>query len=218
MSEPYSIVSVCPYKAYGVHREEGEFMAPVKEAGKRYARSLVPAGRMTRLDFGDANFHHLETPAKAIAEDLLRDCADHGLFTYKGDREPTENELQDAEAKQREVYLMWIEAADAIYEKTHDAKQVGLHPRVAAKSIGVQRAWVSNLESLGPCRFCKELVHLNIAKCPKCQGVLNWELAREAGMVTEEQIRFAIKKGWLPGDEEDEVEEVKVASIGGKKR
>jgi len=199
-----SVISLAPYSIFRINREEGTFIMPARKQHERYAKLVVSGTHKTKKDFGEGQFEWYTTPAKALAEDLIRDCSQHGAFILDGDVEPSEQRLLDEEEKLKQTYAKWIEEADGIFNRTGDVKLLTLHAREAAKALGVKRAWVSGLENMTLCEFCKGSVPYNVAKCSNCGAILNWEMARRGGLVSPEQIKIAVKKGWLQPEEEED--------------
>ncbi len=189
-----TIVSLAPYVTSRVHRQEGDYEIPAKKKGEPYAKLVVRDGRAFR-DFGDKNRVWDTVPARAIAEDLVRDCADHGVFIAEGE-EPTDEELREAARKLRqEAYPRWIEEADSIFARTGDRKEISLHARIAARELNLRRDWALDLSELAPCVGCNTLVPAGTAKCAACGAILNWDKARSLGLVTPEQYEFAVQRG-----------------------
>lgn len=189
-----TIVSLAPYSPFGVHRTEGDYVMPAKKKDEPYAKLVVKDGR-TFKDFGEKQKVWETVAAREIAEDLTRDCSEHGVFIAAGD-EPTDEELRAAAKKLRqEFYPRLIEEADSSYARTGDRKDISLHARVAARILNLKRDWALDLSELTPCIGCQELVAESVVKCKNCGAILNWEKARALGLVSPEQYRFATQEG-----------------------
>lgn len=190
------VISLAPYVANQVVFWFGPTYHTVpKKDGEPYGVTEVQGSSCSK-DFGGDQKEYYDVPAKSIAEDLVRGLEDHGLFVVES-LPPSEAELAQATARQQAWYRGLIIDADSTWARTQDPKQISFHARVAAKSLNLKRDWASDMSMMAPCKACREMVSIEAAKCPHCTAILNYEKARDFGLLTPDQEKFAIKKGWL---------------------
>jgi hypothetical protein len=91
---------------------------------------------------------------------------------------PTKEEIQKARKNLSFKYDELIAEADR-YQEQRKHEDIGEFHRLAARSRGLNKAWLNENPDLVPCGACGMSVMPNIAKCPHCRATLNVELARK---------------------------------------
>jgi hypothetical protein len=187
------VFSVAPYvahmKVFGfgptVH------VAPRKH-GERYSRTDLNQATCFK-DYGENQKEVFVVDPLDMAQDIINDCPGQGLWAGRAPT-PSEEDILAAEAKQTQFYKDKIEEADGDWARKQDPKSISFHARVGARELNVKRDWAKDTSSLLPCKGCKELISVDAVKCGRCGAVLDWERAQALGLVTEEQVRFALKR------------------------
>lgn len=190
------VFSVAPYVAVKASLPYGPMVhVAAKPAGERYARTEIISSTCFK-DFGNDQREYFPVPADGIVKDVLRDCGDQGVW-WSESPDPVEADIVTAEAKQKAFYEKAVEDADAEWAKNGDPRKIGMHARLAVRELNLMRDWAKDTSLLTPCKSCKELISNSASKCPKCQAILNWEAARDMGLLSNDQIDFATRRGLL---------------------
>lgn len=205
------IISLAPYGLAKANRPFGEYLVPPAPKGG-YAKYRVNDATDWR-DMGEKRYIPLVISARALAEDLIKDVADHGLFVIGGD-EPTEEQLADARVK-RDVYLRrQVDEADADYRQHGNRSLISLHAKAAAEVLGMKREWLAEAVDMIACPNCETRISPMVAQCTTCRAIVNYEKAREFGLLTPEQELNAVKMGRLPSLFSDEIGETNRVAVG----
>jgi hypothetical protein len=163
-------------------RTHGMYLIPGCPKGERCATVRIQ-GRIDRADIGDKRYSEFYFSAKHIAEDLVADIADHGVFVAAGD-EPTDEEISAARERLTEFYRRQVAAADADWSRHHNHNLLSDVQRRAARYLGVDREWLFEPEKLVDCPACGERIKPGVAVCRGCGAVLDAEKARQFGLDT----------------------------------
>jgi hypothetical protein len=91
---------------------------PACPEGDTFAMVVIE-GRTDRADIGDKRYSEFCFLAKQIADDLVADLTDHGVFLTAGET-ATGEELEAARIRERECYGWQIFETDAKSAKTHN--------------------------------------------------------------------------------------------------
>lgn len=198
------IFSVVPYEATRKTMPYGPQIAVnPKLRGERYSVTTVAPASCFK-DFGENQLEYYPIPAIDIARDVVKtDCEDQGVWASESPT-PEEADIVAAEEKQRAFFDKAIMIADGVWARHGDPTKISFHARVGASELNVRREWAKDTASMKPCSGCRELISKDAAKCGRCGAVMDWDKAIALGMVTEEQYRFAQKRGLV---EKADVEE-----------
>lgn len=203
MSNKAYIISLAPYIVTKAQLWFGPcYHVEARKEGQEYSVTEISSGSSFK-DFGENQKEFYRIEAEDIAADLIRGSEMHGVFVSPTPV-PAPDALAEAKKTQRKFYESLIEDGDSIFGRTGDHKQVPFHARVAARELNVRRDWASDYSAMEPCKACHELISMEAAKCPKCHAIVNWEAALMFGLLTEEQIRFATKRGLIAATDSDE--------------
>ncbi len=66
---------------------------------------------------------------------------------------------------------------------------------LAAKHFGLDEPWAERAGEQAQCRFCQKAIKGGIWRCNRCQAILDWRMAYDAGYCTKEEMneRLGIK-------------------------
>lgn len=166
-----------------------------KPEGKKYSTTVINESVCFK-DFGENQKETFRVAPEDMLKDILADCDGQGVWGSE-DEVPTPEDVASAEKRQREFYLKSIAEADSIWARSGDPARIPFHARIGARELNIEREWAKDTSSMEPCKGCKKLVSTGAVKCGHCGAILDWEGAIGLGLVTEEQVRFATKKGWI---------------------
>lgn len=201
------VFSVCPYIASKKQFGFGPTVhIAMKDKGQRYSRTEILQATCFK-DYGENQREVFIVDPLDMANDLVNECqfdgVQQGVWASRT-KEPADADIVAAEENQRKFYLHMIEMADADWAKKQDPTRISMHARIGARELNLKREWAKDITGLVPCKGCKELIAADTAKCGRCGAVLDWELAIALGLVTEDQFKFAQKRGLAPADEKAE--------------
>jgi hypothetical protein len=145
-----------------------------------YALLLITA-RGDALDIGDSRRLPFVISAREIAEDLLQDLHDHGIFVCAGAR-PTPEELAAATARRDAYYHRLIGEGDTMWARGHSFREISDLHRRAAIALGVEREWAYVPVRMSECPACGERVKTGVAVCKHCHAILDAEKAAQHGL------------------------------------
>ncbi len=145
-----------------------------------YALLLITA-RGDAIDLGDNRRFPFTISAREIAEDLLQDLHDHGIFVCAGPR-PTSEELAAAVARRDAYYHRLIGEGDTLWARGHSFREISDLHRRAAIALGVEREWAYVPMRLSDCPACGEKVKTGVAVCKHCGAILDAEKAAQHGL------------------------------------
>jgi hypothetical protein len=174
-----SIASISPQDWY-VSRTHGVYHIPACNPGEIYSL-LVITSRGDALDLGDNRRFPFTITAREIADDLLQDLHDHGIFVCAGPR-PTPEELAAAAARRDTFYQRLVTDGDTMWARGHSFREISDLHRRAAISLGIEREWAYVPMRMVDCPACGEKVKPGVAVCKHCRAILNAEKAAEHGL------------------------------------
>jgi len=163
-----------------VSRTHGVYHIPACPAGEPYALLLITS-RGDALDLGDNRRFPFEISAREIADDLLQDLHDHGIFVCAGAR-PTTEELAAATARRDTYYHRLIADGDTMWARGHSFREISDMHRRAAIALGIEREWAYVPVRMDECPACGEKVKPGVAVCKHCHAILNAEKAAKHGL------------------------------------
>ena len=174
-----SIASISDQDWY-VSRTHGVYHIPACVKGDAYALLMVTS-RGDALDLGDNRRFPFTTSAREIAEDLLQDLHDHGVFVCAGAR-PTAEELTASSARRDAYYHRLIADGDTLWARGHSFREISDMHRRAAIALGVEREWAYVPTRTSECPACGEKIKIGVAVCKHCHAILDAEKAAKHGL------------------------------------
>jgi len=190
-----SIASISDQDWY-ISRTHGIYHIPACAKGELYALLLISA-RSDALDLGDNRRFPFTISAREIADDLLQDLRDHGIFVCAGPR-PTTAELDAAKARRDAFYQTLILDGDTMWARGHSFREISDMHRRAAIAMGVEREWAYVPARLDDCPVCGEKIKHGVAVCKHCRAILDEEKAAKHGLHKENpEFRSVIVKSEL---------------------
>jgi hypothetical protein len=174
-----SIASISDQDWY-ISRTHGVYHIPGCAKGQTYALLLVTA-RGDALDLGDNRRFPFTISAREIAEDLLQDLHDHGVFVCAGAR-PTADELAAASARRDVYYHRLIAEGDTLWARGHSFREISDIHRRAAITLDVEREWAYVPTRTAECPACGEKIKHGVAVCKHCHAILDSEKAAKHGL------------------------------------
>ncbi len=145
-----------------------------------YALLLI-SSRGDVIDIGDGRRLPFAISAREIADDLLQDLHDHGIFVCAGAR-PTPGELVAATSRRDAYYHRLISEGDTLWARGHSFREISDLHRRAAMTIGVEREWAYVPMRLSDCPACGEKVKAGVAVCKHCRAILDPAKAAQHGL------------------------------------
>src|ERR1700679_2842550 len=156
----------------------GVYHIPGCAKGEPFALLIIKA-RGDALDLGENRRFPFTITARQIAEDLLQDLHDHGIFICEGAR-PSSGEL--ATARREGFYQKLITEGDTMWARGHSFREISDLHRRAAMALGVEREWAYVPMRMGECPACGEKVKIGVAVCRYCGAILDEEKAAKHGL------------------------------------
>jgi len=147
---------------------------------QQYALLLITS-RGDALDLGDNRRFPFTISAREIAEDLLQDLHDHGVFVCAGAR-PTSDELAAATARRDAYYHRLIADGDTLWARGHSFREISDMHRRASIALGVEREWAYVPTRTSECPACGEKIKTGVAVCKHCHAILDAEKAAKHGL------------------------------------
>ena len=123
------------------------------------------------IDLGDNRRFPFTITAREIADDLLQDLQDHGIFVCGGPR-PTSEELAAATERRDTYYHRLIGEGDTLWARGHSFREISDLHRRAAMTLGVEREWAYVPVRMSECPACGEKVKTGVAICKHCHAIL----------------------------------------------
>lgn len=163
-----------------ISRTHGVYHIPACAKTQPYALLLV-SSRGDAIDLGDNRRLPFRISAREIAEDLLQDLQDHGVFVCVGPR-PTSEELAAATARRDAYYHRLIGEGDTLWARGHSFREISDLHRRAAIALGVEREWAYVPVRTEECPACGEKVKIGVAICKHCHAILDAEKAARHGL------------------------------------
>ncbi len=174
-----SIASISEQDWY-ISRTHGVYHIPACAKGEPFALLMITA-RGDALDLGDNRRFPFTITARQIAEDLLQDLQDHGIFICEGAR-PSAAELAEATGRRDTFYQRLIGEGDTMWARGHSFREISDLHRRAAISLGVEREWAYVPMKMSECPACGEKVKVGVAVCKHCSAILDEEKAAKHGL------------------------------------
>jgi len=174
-----SIASISEQDWY-ISRTHGVYHIPGCVKGQPFALLMITA-RGDALDLGDNRRFPFTITARQIAEDLLQDLHDHGIFICDGAR-PTTEELATASARRDGFYQRLITEGDTMWARGHSFREISDLHRRAAIGLGVEREWAYVPMRMHECPACGEKVKIGVAVCKHCGAILDEDKAAKHGL------------------------------------
>jgi hypothetical protein len=163
-----------------ISRTHGVYHIPACSKGEPYALLLITA-RGDALDLGDNRRFPFKISARDIAEDLLQDLHDHGIFVC-AESQPSAAELEAATQRRDSFYHRLISEGDTMWARGHSFREISDLHRRAAIQIGVEREWAYVPSRMVDCPACGERVKPGVAVCKHCGAILDCEKAARLGL------------------------------------
>jgi hypothetical protein len=163
-----------------ISRTHGVYHVPACAKGEPYALLLITS-RGDVIDLGDNRRFPFTISAREIADDLLQDLQDHGIFVCSGAR-PTIEELAAATARRDAYYHRLIGEGDTLWARGHSFREISDLHRRAAMALGVEREWAYVPMRMSECPACGEKVKAGVAVCKHCHAILDAEKAAQHGL------------------------------------
>jgi hypothetical protein len=174
-----SIASISDQDWY-VSRTHGVYHIPSCGKDQTYSLLLI-SSRGDALDLGDNRRFPFTISAREIAEDLLQDLHDHGVFLCAGAR-PSDEELKTATARRDAYYHQLVAEGDAMWARGHSFREISDLHRRAAITLGVEREWAYIPNRMAECPACGEKVKVGVAVCKHCHAILDIDRAAKHGL------------------------------------
>jgi hypothetical protein len=165
-----------------ISRTHGVYHIPACVTGKGYAVVLITS-RGDALDLGDNRKFPFTISAREIAEDLLQDLGDHGVFVCAGAR-PSADELSAATSRRDQFYQRLVTDGDTMWARGHSFREISDLHRRAAIALGAEREWAYVPVRMSDCPACGEKVKPGVAVCRHCGAILDEEKAAKHGLGT----------------------------------
>jgi hypothetical protein len=188
MSTEIAVIANITEQKYTAHRTYGTFLIPGREAEQACGVLRITA-RTAVMDYGDKRILPLAIPALEIAEDLCREINSDageqsflGVFVAKGET-PSQEELQNAQARLEEFYRLQVAAADREWERSHSFLFINDLQRRAAAHLGLEKEWYYQVRETSECPGCGERVKPNVAVCKSCGAILDRDKALALGLI-----------------------------------
>jgi hypothetical protein len=175
-----SIASVSDQDWY-ISRTHGVYHIPACGKDQPYALLMITS-RGDTIDLGDNRRFPFTISARDIADDLLQDLQDHGIFVCAGAR-PTPEELAAATERRTRYYQTLIAEGDMMWARGHSFREISDLHRRAAISLGIEREWAYVPMRTSECPACGEKVKAGVAICKHCRAILDHEKAAKHGLV-----------------------------------
>lgn len=163
-----------------VSRTHGVYHIPASAKGDSYALVLVTS-RGDVIDLGDNRRFPFVITAREIADDLLQDLQDHGIFVCVGPR-PTEEELATATVRRDAYYHRLVAEGDTMWARGHSYREISDLHRRAAIAMGIEREWAYVPVKMNDCPACGEKVKNGVAVCRHCHAILDADKAAKHGL------------------------------------
>lgn len=163
-----------------ISRTHGVYHIPARAKGEAYSLLLITS-RGDAIDLGDNRRFPFTISARDIAEDLLQDLQDHGVFVCAGAR-PTAEELAVVSARRDDFYQRLVTDGDTMWARGHSFREISDLHRRAAISLGAEREWAYVPMRMADCPACGEKVKPGVAVCRHCRAILDQEKAAKHGL------------------------------------
>jgi hypothetical protein len=165
-----------------ISRTHGVYHIPACPKGAPYALLLITS-RGDAIDLGDNRRFPFTISAREIADDLLQDLQDHGIFVCAGAR-PTAEELSTSTERRDGFYHQLVAGGDTMWARGHSFREISDLHRRAAIALGIEREWAYVPSRMTDCPACGEKVKPKVAVCKHCGAILDAEKAAKHGLGT----------------------------------
>ncbi|MGH9682181.1 MAG: zinc ribbon domain-containing protein [Candidatus Acidiferrales bacterium] len=163
-----------------ISRTHGVYHIPSCAKGEPCALLLITA-RGDAIDLGDNRRFPFTISAREIAEDLLQDLHDHGIFVCAGAR-PSPEEIAAATTRRDVFYHQLVADGDTMWARGHSFREISDLHRRAAIALGIEREWAYVPARMEDCPACGEKVKPGVAVCKHCGAILDAEKAAKHGL------------------------------------
>ena len=163
-----------------ISRTHGVYHIPACAKNQTYALLLI-SSRGDAIDLGDNRRFPFTISAREIAEDLLQDLREHGVFVCAGPR-PAEAELAAARDRRDAFYHQLVADGDSMWARGHSFREISDLHRRAAIALGIEREWAYVPVRMADCPACGEKVKPGVAVCKHCRAILDPERAAKHGL------------------------------------
>lgn len=167
-----------------ISRTHGVYHIPACPKTEAYGLLLIRSHNDV-IDLGDGRRLPFPITAREIADDLLQDLHDHGVFVCAGAR-PTSEELAAATVRRDAYYHRLIAEGDTLWARGHSFREISDMHRRAALALGVEREWAYVPMRMSECPACGEKVKAGVAVCKHCHAILDAEKAAQHGLGKQE--------------------------------
>ncbi len=174
-----SLASVSEQDWY-ISRTHGVYHIPARGKDQSYALVMITS-RGDAIDIGDNRRFPFPISARDIAEDILQDLHDHGIFVCAGAR-PTNDGLAAATERRNRYYQSLVAEGDIMWARGHSFLEISDLHRRAAMSLGIEREWAYVPMLTSDCPACGEKVKSGVAICKHCHAILDHEKAAQHGL------------------------------------
>ena len=184
-----------------IPRTHGAYHIPARAKDEPYAL-LTITSRGDAIDLGDNRRYPFTISAREIADDILQDLHDHGIFVCAGAR-PTAEELAAATARRDVYYTRLVAEGDTMWARGHSFREISDLHRRAATALGIEREWAYVPLRTSECPACGEKVKAGVAVCKHCHAILDAEKAAKHGLgpqAGESRAKAAGEAAQLPSD------------------
>lgn len=169
-----SIASVSDQDFY-ITRTYGVFHIPARPTSEEYAIVLVTP-RGDAIDLGDNRRFPFVISAREIAEDIIQDLQQHGIFVCAAER-PSEAELASARGVRDAWYRQLVTEADEMWARGHSYREISDMHRRAVIAMKLEREWAYVPQRSVECPACGEKLKTGVAICKHCNAVLDADRA-----------------------------------------
>lgn len=169
-----SIASVSDQDFY-ITRTYGVFHIPARPTSEEYA-IVVVTPRGDAIDLGDNRRFPFVISAREIAEDIIRDLEQHGIFVCAAER-PSEAELASARDVRDAWYHQLVTEADEMWARGHSYREISDMHRRAVMAMKLEREWAYVPQRSVECPACGEKLKAGVALCKHCGATLDADRA-----------------------------------------
>ncbi|MGC1106034.1 MAG: zinc ribbon domain-containing protein [Candidatus Acidiferrales bacterium] len=169
-----TIASVSDQDFY-ITRTYGVFHIPARPASEACA-FVVVTQRSDAIDLGDNRRFPFVISAREIAEDIIQDLEQHGIFVCAAER-PSEAELASACDVRDAWYQQLVTEADEMWARGHSYREISDMHRRAVLAMKLEREWAYVPQHSVECPACGEKLRAGVALCKHCGATLDAERA-----------------------------------------
>lgn len=175
MRETQATIASVSDQDFYITRTYGVFHIPARPKSEEYAIVFVmPRG--DAIDLGDNRRFPFVISAREIAEDIIQDLEQHGIFVCAADR-PSEAELVGARAIRDAWYGRLVAEADEMWARGHSYREISDMHRRAVMAMKLEREWAYVPQRSVECPACGEKLKAGVALCKHCGATLDADRA-----------------------------------------